>query len=471
MRTSPGVVLVAAVLVVACGGGGGTGEKVCGDAACLWQALDEFTARDGGTTTIRLEPGSFEGTFEIPGGVTLVGAGPSSELAWTGEGPAVVVPGSAGETVLRDLGIRAGAGGGILAGPKQGAAPGGLTLQGVTVDVTGRIGVAARNMACFRAEDLELVGNVTEQDEGGIGQDASKERWAISGLAIWNVGQADLTDIDVHGFALSGVEINASTAMWDGGELRALVGSAVHVSGGAEATVQNLLIHDIWDGQTRYGYGLVASEAAHLVTGGVTIHDNEQAGILVHEATGEFDGLDVRGNQGRGVWIQHCHGDGTVRAVTVRNATLADNLGVAFGVFQSRDILLEDGRLDSTRKQPMRLYIDQGTEDIGDGIEVVASTELTFKRLTLDSNARAGVVVDGRNVDGDVQVSFDDVTISGNGERGFAVQHGEATGAPEVTDPGLQQADAEALAAGTTLGVAADLTDIPPPVDIIIIDH
>ena len=106
---------------------------------------------------------------------------------------------------------------------------------------------------------------------------------------------------------------------------------------------------------------------------------------------------------------------------------------------------------------------------IGDAIEITYSDELAFKDLVLDNNTRAGVVVDGRDADGNAghqtNVVFENVKISGDGERGFATQHGTATSAPEVITPGLQDADL----LGGELDVARGLGvgNVPAPDNII----
>jgi hypothetical protein len=106
---------------------------------------------------------------------------------------------------------------------------------------------------------------------------------------------------------------------------------------------------------------------------------------------------------------------------------------------------------------------------IGDAIEITYSDELSFTNLVLDDNTRAGVVVDGRDEQGaaghETNVTFDNVTISGDGQRGFANQHGTTTSTPDVITPALQDADAQGGIVDVARGLGVG--NVPAPDNII----
>jgi hypothetical protein len=149
---------------------------------------------------------------------------------------------------------------------------------------------------------------------------------------------------------------------------------------------------------------------------------------------------------------------------------LDNNAGVGFGVYYSAGVSLSDTHINGTLPANHIPYGQQtGMVEIGDAIEITYSDELTFTNLVLDGNTRAGVVVDGRDEQGSAghvtNVTFDNVTISGDGQRGFADQHGTATSTPDVVTQSLQDADALGGILDVARGLGVD--NVPDPDNII----
>jgi hypothetical protein len=454
-------------LTVACGDDGGSAE-VASDAAALHKALEGAGSGD----IVQLGAGSFEGSFVVPAGVTLAGdPGGGSILKFSGEGPVLEVPTAAGSTtVVKNLAVEGGTGGGIEAD-----GGGAIRLDDVQVTVSGAVGVKLEALSQVTVQDLDITGNVTEAEKDGIPVDPDPQRYAVVGLALVQVGQADLGNLTAQGFAAYGVILYESPSTWDGGEVHHLVGTGIQAAGAVEVTLKNLNVHHVWQGATPFGYGVVASHEVNLVTENLTIEDNGLAGILIDHATGTHIDIKVKRNGNRGIWIQHCTPKDRLAgsaAVTFQGTGnhLDDNAGVGFGVFQSQGISLQNAQINNTKKITM-VALGAGEAQIGDGIEIIGSDDLEFSDVTLDNNERAGVVVDGRTPElpeSDTTVDFVNVEISGDGDRGFASQNGTASSSPTVTTPALQQADE----LGGFLDVAAglDAANIPAPDAIIDID-
>ncbi|MBW1807564.1 MAG: right-handed parallel beta-helix repeat-containing protein [Deltaproteobacteria bacterium] len=457
----------------ACGSGGG--ELVCADTSCLNGALRD--AKSG--VTVKLEAGTYEGNFELSAGVSLSGAGEVTILSFSGDGPVLTVSAGAAQTTISNLTIEkstcpyqenpnevAGSGGGGILIEGDGE----VWLSDLKVQVSCGIGIKVKGIAGLTGKNLTLIGNVTSTDEPGILTKPNRTKYAVAGLSLNAVGQADLEAIDANGFAGCGVLFHGTPGTLDGGELHDLVGSGVHASGSVMVTLKNLHIHDIWGGATPFGYGIAATNLVHLLTEDVILENNKVAGILMDHSTGEHINATVSGNGARGIWLQSCTPtqqtpDG--RAVIVRgNKTkLINNNGVAFGVFQSTGISLADADVSGTQKISMIAYQESTRVDIGDGIEVIGSDDLEFSDLTVNNNQRAGIIIDAREGVSEVQVTFVNVTIDGDGERGFSVQHGTVTTLPDVIDNTLRENDA----AGEILDVVSPLeTDrVPSPFNII----
>lgn len=453
--------LVVALIFAACSDDGG---KLCTDADCLSGALQKA----GPGSTVRVGAGTLEGNFTVPAGVTLAGAGAGATiLKPAGAGPVLQVDASGSGTAIRDLSVEGAATGGVYA-----EGDGQLTLSGLVVSVTGGFCVKVREIGSLTAENLVLSGNVTQEVQGTIQAKPNGDLWALAGLAVVKTGQADLKNINAAGFASCGVLLHRTPTAWDGGEMREMVGSGVHVDGQAAVTLKNVSSHDIWGGATPFGYGLVASNQAEVNTEGLVARDNFVAGMLLDHATGEHVDAVVTGNQSRGVWIQSCGQAGGGPSVVFRGTgtNLDDNLGVAFGVYYSAGVSLSEAHASGTQGANHIPYgLETGMVQIGDAIEITYSDGLNFKDLVLDSNTRAGVVVDGRDEDGNTghqtNVVFDNVKISGDGQRGFASQHGTASSAPEVITPALQDADAQGGILDVARGLGVD--NLPAPDNII----
>jgi hypothetical protein len=458
--------LLLCMAIVGCGED--DGASVVADAAALHEALEKAGSGD----TVRLEAGNFEGSFNIPAGVSLIGdAGGGSVLSFQGEGPVLEVPTEAGKTTLiQDLTVEGGASGGLNAD-----GGGNLEISDLQVSVSGSVGVMVKGLASLTVANLDLTGNVTEADKDGVPIDPDPDRYAIVGLALVKVGQADISQVTAQGFAAYGVVLYESPTVWDGGEVHHLVGTGIQAAGPVEVTLKNLRVHHIWQGATPFGYGIVASHEVHLVTESVTVEDSGLAGMLMDHATGLHTDIKISRSGSRGIWIQHCKPktkvlDATAVEFTGLENQLDDIRGVAFGVFMSEGISLSNAQINETKKITMAA-LGAGEAEIGDGIELIGSNNLEFNDVTLNNNERAGVVVDGRTEElneSDTTVAFNNVEISGDGDRGFAEQNGTATSAPEVVTPALQQADA----AGGFLDVAAglDVTNLPDPEGYIDID-
>jgi hypothetical protein len=456
------------VALVATGCGDEGGADACGDVACLHQALSEAAPGD----TVWVSDGLFEGNFTLPAGVILSGEGSDrTTLAFQGDAPVVeVLAGDGHATELGGIRVEGGAGGGLRCQGDCEIDGTRLVLSDVDVSVEGGVGLQVSGVCSVQADGVRFAGNIDETNRDGIPVEPDQARFAAVGIALVSVGQANLTQLEATGFAAFGVVLLDTPATWDGGEVYRGVGTGVQVGGPVTVTLKNLSIHDVWMGATPFGYGIVASDGAHLVTEQVIAENNDNAGLLMDNASGEHTDSRFRSNH-RGVWIQTCTTPppGKDRVVVFRgDATeLSDNLGVGVGIHGSSGVTVSGGIIRGTSKMQMATQAG-GEAPIGDGIDIYASGDLIFEDLAIEDNQRAGVAVDCGGADS-LDITFTDVSISGGGERGFSVANGTVSSAPEVTTEALRQADL----AGEPLDVAADLgaEGVPAPDAIIDIDY
>jgi len=445
-------------------------RAVCTDSTCLTETLAGATPG----TTIDLAAGTFEGSFVAPSGVTLIGAGPeATTIRASGDAAAVTVAAGPGTTTIANLAVEGAEDGGIRA---VGDGSGGLVLTDVTVSAAGWVAVFVQKLASFTAARVELSGNLTTDEFSGISIRPDGEKWALAGMVMHQIGEAELSEIDATLFAMYGVVAEATPVTWTGGEIHDIVATGIYIGGPYEVSLNDLESHHIAAGATPYGYGIVATNGVHLVTNGVNLHDNAIAGMVIDHSTGDHADADINSNGSRGLWIQFCGTEGAQEtAVTVHgaNTVLDNNKGVTFGAYQSHGISLSDATISNTQTAPMVAADSEiGLVEVGDGINGINSNGLVFTDLNIENSIRAGVLLDGSGLitllaPGDppvLDVTFTNVTVSGDaGERGFVVQNATVESTPEVS-AALQAKDQ----VGTDLDIVKELTTdkVPDPQDI-----
>ncbi|MBK7864937.1 MAG: right-handed parallel beta-helix repeat-containing protein [Archangiaceae bacterium] len=185
------------------------------------------------------------------------------------------------------------------------------------------------------------------------------------------------------------------------------------------------------------GYGVVASHGAALSMEGTLIDSNHELGLLVDGASGTSTALTqvtVKDNLGRGIWAQGLVGTAATPKLTLDGCTLQHNAIAALGARASTGIRVQGGRIADTQLAPALTATPGVTAMVGDGVGVFEGTgELSMRSVTVESNARAQLLVDT----GAAGVSFQLGTITqGSGAAGVVVQRTTATvDAPNITTP------------------------------------
>ena len=91
---------------------------------------------------------------------------------------------------------------------------------------------------------------------------------------------------------------------------------------------------------------------------------------------------------------------------------------------------------------------DFDMKDIGDGIEIIDSDNMVLKNLQIDNNERVGILLEGNpdilennDVWPTLNITLENVRITGNGARGFVEQNARTGQGPEFISPNLVEAD------------------------------
>lgn len=144
------------------------------------------------------------------------------------------------------------------------------------------------------------------------------------------------------------------------------------------------------------GSGVVAFDGAQLTMNGVTVEDNQAAGVLIDGASTRAALTDcvIRNNR-RGVWVQRATDGG----VAITGGELSGNALVGLGARESAGLTVTGVTVQDTKA--VRVQLDLNTaEDIGDGVGLFSGVrEVTLEGVVSRRNARAQILADQSGAD------------------------------------------------------------------------
>ncbi len=151
-------------------------------------------------TTVRLGSCTITGSFVVPAGVTLDGAGAKMVIQVVDGTTGVTLqpappPGNL-PTTLKDVTIVSD---GRFAVRTAGA--GAVAVDNVNVNATRGIGIGAESTTALALNAVTATGPVTAATASTIPFDATALTTATHGIALVNVGAATLTNVNANGFA------------------------------------------------------------------------------------------------------------------------------------------------------------------------------------------------------------------------------------------------------------------------------
>jgi hypothetical protein len=388
----------------------------CGDdAICDPSAAAAALSAASSGETVTLGACTIAGPLRVPAGVRLVGQGTTTIITASAGGAAVVLMPGTTPSAIADLQIDAtgsvgvvakGAGSVLLERLKVRGVRGvgigiedttarlvGVTLEGPVVDPMDPkwiivLPAPASAGTCPSGSTCECVPGATDGTRScnAVGQWA--EVTATTGI-VFVRAIADLTNVEVGGFAGFGVVADNTALGWHTGRVYDVLGVGVHVSGGSAELV------DVTISATQEGlrglpsYALVARADAELDTMRLGLLDNTRFGAVHIGARATHTDLLAERNSDTAVWV----GDSTLFSLAGTATRLADNGFAAIVVHNSNGVELSDARIEATR-ETTRPFGTFGSVRLGDGVHLIGSVEgVALRNLALTDNARAGIVV------------------------------------------------------------------------------
>lgn len=420
MNAPPRVVgrwLVVAALATALGACGD--DDVAPAATCETAALQSALAGAAPGASVAIGACEITGTFTIPPGVAMVGAGVGATVL-RGDGGAPVVDLAAGAS-LRGVSVIVPSGTGIRA---RGA--GVFEVREVALDVARGIGLAARDASSITLSAVRITGPVTSDNARTIGSPGDAAETGTFGILAYDVqGEAAtdglfLSDVEVRGFATAGIALVRSKLTWDAGDpsipevLEGNRGHGLMLFGGV-AELRSVRACGTLSAAGLPGLTIAASEGASLVTDAMLVCDGDGFGVFQDASTAVHTGLEVRGLSQAGVWAQ------ATGQLSIGAGSVLEDDGVAgVAAIDVERVTIEGTRIEAIREAPIPDG-GAGAERMGDGLHAVR-TSLSAPPLSVElddvrfiDNVRVGALLDG--FDERATLSLRAVTVRGSGDE------------------------------------------------------
>jgi hypothetical protein len=411
---------------------------------------------------VRLGACEIDGPLRVPSGVTLEGTA-GTVVIGPNDSAAIVLAGI--DAVVKGLAVRAEGRIGIYAMP---AASG--EIRDATVEVTRGLGIAAVDAVELAIVNVTVTGEITSanatdsrwlrvaaaappaaacptepcdctpgesRDDGSVCD--STGRWAtltsVYGIYLERT-PAELSDVDVRGFASFGAVFRGAPVSWTDGSVSENLGTGIRAIA-AELTLDGVAVTNTLEGlRGTPAYAIAATDDTVLTTSAVAVSDNERYGIVMIGGSAEHVDLVAERNDDVALWIA----DAVGVEVSGPATRFSSNAFAAIVIGSSDDVHVASGTLEGTRAAE-RVVGTFGTLRVGDGLHLLSGlTRATFETLAIRDNERAGVLLD---LGAAAPPSFASVDVSGSGAAlGAIAGTGDgrgalAPGAPAGWDSGI----------------------------------
>ena len=418
-------------------------------AEALRGALEDASPGD----VVELTAGTYEGSFSVPPGVTLAGAGMDlTEIVAPTELDALVVTGGAdGEqnTLIRDMRITTTGGFGV-----RGSA-GFIQMMGVHVVVLRGAGIGIESASSFEAQRVRIEGPVTEATATSVEPEPTVATTATHGLVLFEVSNAVLTSFTVTGTADVAALLVGSEAEFIDSTVSDVLGTGLYVLGG-EASIVGLEVENVFHGVRLVpSYGVVVVGDAQVTSLDLAVRGSEDVGVLQVAASSEHERIAISGNRNGGVWVQNSP---LFRAT---DGTIDTNGLVGVLLAEVGEALVRDVNLAGT--EMVTRVGGSGRADYGDGIQLQRpGGEHLIERVSFANSARVGFLMDGGGA------SLESVLLTGCDVGGEGMQLGAVAqngSAPPGWDDGMAR-DTVTAANDLTVTAPLDILGIVAPTEI-----
>ncbi len=363
-----------------------------------------------------LAAGDFRGPFQVPAGVIFCGAGAdlTTVSAPAGMTTITLAPGSeSSPTTVEAMTIRAD---GAFATEATGE--GDVAVRDARIEVPGAGGgISVEMVGLSSVTDVEIrgsvnAGNAAMQPAMGTVTDTATHGVRATGTVV------ALEDVEVSGFAETGVRVTDGTLRFLRGTVSEVVGTGVVIDGG-DADLESVVVERTLQGMRALpATGVVLADGAVVDTRALEVTGSEGYGILQSDSSASHADLRVTESAQTGIWVQDS--DGLVLA----DAFLEGNHFEGVFATQSSNLTFERVAVARTRIET-RITGAASAVEVGDGLSLFASnTNVRLEEVQLIDNERVGVLfdLDGGTFD-DIDIASIEVSAMGEG-LGAVAQNG-----------------------------------------------
>ncbi len=333
---------------------------------------------------ICLTEGTFEGSFDVPAGIVLCGAGVGLTriVGPPGQPTLRVTPSDVARTTITELSVESAGAYGILA---EGRGYVDVIRVEVRVRDTGG-GIMATTLSALRLTDVDVAGpvmasNANDAIDGGV------DLAPAYGVVVTSVASAQGLNLNVSGFSQSGVVSDHSNLALSESQISSNIGIGLVVFGGTAEVTGTVVTTTLVGPRPTFPYNAIFSGGADVTTNGLEVSASEGYGILQSEATATHQDLLAADNANAALWTQNSGG------MSITNAMIRDNVLAGVIAVESVGIALDQVDVIGTLEQ---LVVAGSTPIVvGDGIQLVGvTTDVTMQNVRLSNNARVGMLLD-----------------------------------------------------------------------------
>jgi hypothetical protein len=389
-----------------------TGDGAVGDSESLTRALASASAGD----RVCLTAGVFDGSFEVPAGVTLCGAGVGvTRIIGPSDRPALrLAPGASSATVVTGVTVESSGDFGIVA-----VGAGAVDIHDAEVRVPSNgAGIGAESLTMLRLTSVNVEGPVTLANAGGMPLEPTISDSATYGVVAVSVMTVEATDMTVGGFAYVAILAVSSNLTLTNGSITSNLGTGLLVHGGSADLVSTRVDTALQGSRLIPAYNAVFAGNADITTNGLEVSMGEGYGILQSEATATHTDLLAIGNDNAALWIQNSGG------FSLTGGTLRGNGMAGLVALESSDVLVAEVDIEDTSL--MTRVIGTRPVMVGDGVHLLGSTTgITLDQVGLNENSRVGILVDLEGADfSGIDIRSVSVTGSTSAQLGAVAQDG-----------------------------------------------
>lgn len=405
------------------------------DSAGLQARLDRAMPGD----VVEIGSCTYEGSFVVPHGITLRGAGRDrTVLRLASDGAIALSVGSSAsntETVIEHLQVISNGCAAVVA-RGQGA----VVLNDVLLRADRGIGLGAEGLERISLESVSVEGALAD---GSLPDVVPLPPYtcdgtgpATHGIVMVDVPNATLRDVSSQGFAAFGALFIRTSVDWEGGHVNDHIGAGLEVFGGRARLSQLEICRSRQATAPIESFNALFAGGAQIESEGLVVCDGDAFGLMHDHAVAHHVDLIARNNGFAGIWVQ----DADSFSLRGTGTELVGNGFAGISALRVTNLEVDGATVRDTAMGTSIMGI--GRIEAADGIHLVENGTVALSNLRLIQNARVGLLLDLAGASTET-AALSNILADGIGEQfGALAQNGAIV---PGWDDGIMRAGSAAL--------------------------